>query len=74
MVKSPTFEPKKAIGIGLRPALWRRIDAYAEAQGKSSNLVIEQILDAQIPAVADLRKTQEDSRKTEIAWGRLADE
>jgi len=49
MVKSSTFERKKPIGIGLRPKLWARIDAYAEAVGKSRSQVIEEVLIAHIP-------------------------
>lgn len=63
MVKSPTFEPKKAIGVGLRPSLWERIDAYAADQGKSRAQVIEEVLTANIPVVPELRKSQDSSRQ-----------
>lgn len=68
MVKSPTFEPKKAIGVGLRPSLWERIDAYAAAQRKSRNQVIEDVLSAHIPCVADFTKTHEYSPETGVNW------
>lgn len=68
MVNSPTFEAKKAIGIGLRPSLWRRIDDYAADQGKSRNQVIEETLTANIPVVANLRKSQ-NSSPTAPTWG-----
>ena len=74
MVKSATFEPKKAIGIGLRPSLWQRIDAFADAQGKSRNQVIEEILNLHIPAARDLRKTHENVRKAQdsgINWSNV---
>lgn len=61
MVNSPTFEAKKAIGIGLRPWLWKRIDDYAASQGKSRAQVIEETLTANIPVVENLRKSQESS-------------
>jgi predicted DNA-binding protein len=66
MVKSPTFEPKKAIGIGLRPTLWERIDAYAAEQGKSRAQVIEETLAAHIPVVSNLRKSQESSTTAKL--------
>lgn len=65
MVKSPTFEAKKPIGIGLRPSLWERIDRYAADQRKSRNQVIEDVLTAHIPCVADFRKSEETARHTE---------
>ena len=65
MVNSPTFEAKKAIGIGLRPSLWARIDAYAADQRKSRNQVIEDVLTAHVPCVADFRKTHENPPTTE---------
>lgn len=61
MVKSATFEPKKAIGVGLRPSLWERIDRWAEYQGKSRAMVIEEILTAHVPLVPDFRKAGETS-------------
>lgn len=54
-------EAKKGIGIGLRPSLWERIDAYAELQGKSRTQVVEAILEAHIPCAPDSRKTQQSS-------------
>jgi hypothetical protein len=65
MVNSPSFEAKKAIGVGLRPSLWMRIDAYAADQGKSRAQVIEEILMANIPVVSTLRKSQDSSRTAE---------
>ena len=65
MVKSPTFEAKKAIGVGLRPSLWERIDRYAAHQGKSRNQVIEDALNAQIPCVANFQNSEESTRITE---------
>lgn len=53
MVKTSNFEPKKPIGIGLRPSLWERIDRYAKAQGKSRNMVIEEVLSLHIPVIDD---------------------
>ena len=65
MVKSTTFEPKKAIGIGLRPSLWQRIDAFANRQGKSRNQVIEDILTLHIPVDPDFRYSNGAVRKSE---------
>ena len=61
-VKSSTFEPKKAIGIGLRPSLWDRIDRYAEFTGLSRNSIIEAVLTAHIPVVADFRNSEQNHR------------
>lgn len=68
MVKSTTFEPKKAIGVGLRPSLWNRIDRYAETQGKSRAQVIEEVLAAHIPVVRDLRETEVESTNGEARF------
>lgn len=65
MVKSPTFEPKKAIGIGLRPSLWERIDRFAAEQRKSRNQVIEEVLSLHIPAASDSSKSGENPRNSE---------
>lgn len=65
MVKSPTFEPKKAIGIGLRPSLWERIDRFAAHQKKSRNQVIEEVLTLHVPVVADSSKTDPNPRDSE---------
>lgn len=64
-VKSSTFQAKKAIGVGLRPSLWERIDRWAEHTGQSRNAVIEAVLTAHIPDVADLRETQENHRRSQ---------
>ncbi len=65
MVKSATFEAKRPIGIGLRPSLWERIDRWAEAQGKSRNQVVEEILAAHIPVLPDFRKSGVEPQPSE---------
>lgn len=72
-MKSTSFEPKKAIGIGLRPSLWRRIDAFAEVQGKSRNQVIEEVLSLHVPVPGDSRKSQTDSQNGRI-WEDIPDD
>lgn len=65
MVNSPTFEAKKAIGVGLRPSLWERIDRFAAAQGKSRAQVIEEVLSLHIPVVPAFRNSGEKKRDAE---------
>lgn len=69
MVKSATFEPKKAIGVGLRPSLWERIDRFAEASGKSRNQVIEEILTLYIPAAGNFTTSEQNATMTEHGHG-----
>ena len=58
-------ERKKPGGIALRPALWRRIEALAERQGKSKNEVMEEVLSLHLPVAQDFEILREDSRNIE---------
>jgi hypothetical protein len=54
--KTTTREKKMPGGIALKPSLWRRIEQIAEADGKSKNEVMEEVLSAHVPhnQVADI--------------------
>lgn len=63
--KSYPSDRKVGRGVGLRPSLWARIDAYAETQGKNRNQVIEELLNAYIPALRNLPSTHGDYPATQ---------
>lgn len=56
--KSTSRERKMPGGIALKPSLWRRIEMVAEADGKSKNEVMEEVLSAHVPRIQDFRKSQ----------------
>jgi len=64
-VKQSSRERKVPGGIALRPSLWARVDALAEAHGKSRNQVMEETLSLHLPIANDLRKSQAETRGTE---------
>ena len=56
--------PKKPRGIALRPELWARVDAVAQAQQRSANQVIEMVLELHLPVARDLPKSLETEHVT----------
>lgn len=67
-------ERKQAGGIALRPSLWKRIEAVADAQGKSKNQVMEAVLDLHVPAVSESQKNGATRQNAVIAGWRNPDE
>lgn len=57
-------ERKHPGGIALKPSLWELIDRIADAQDKSRNQVMEEVLSLHVPALSDSTnlssKTEED--------------
>lgn len=54
-VAATSRDPKVGRGIGLRPGLWARIDAYAEHRQRTRNQIIEDILDANVPQIEEVK-------------------
>lgn len=65
MRKRVNRELKKPGGIALRPSLWARIDELADAQDKSRNQVMEEVLSLHLPSLAGSRNSHEDTRESE---------
>lgn len=66
MLKRNRREKKKPGGIALKPSLWARIDRLAEAQDKSRNEVMEEVLSLHVPHVGDFNKSKTDESDREI--------
>jgi metal-responsive CopG/Arc/MetJ family transcriptional regulator len=60
--KKRQSELRQGKGISLLPTLWARIDRLADAQDKSRSEVVEDVLTAFLPAIDDLRKTQDTTQ------------
>ena len=67
--KASKRQPKVPGGIALRPTLWERIDRLAEAQDKSRNQVMEEVLSLHLPVDHDFRKgdNPQDTAPLELA-------